>query len=257
DCQIREVQYKSDLKNANKRIDNLNIKISKLNKDLDEMGAIKDELFAKKQALLKQIEEISDQALSQKQKMDVAMKSKLSELEKREKAIQELENLMNEKDQAMRSLLGNIEKALKQYASDELSINMVDGKVYVAMSDKLLFKSGSANVEPAGKEALSLLAGVLSKNPDLSIIIEGHTDNVPISTSRFTDNWDLSVIRATSVVRILVNDYNLNPIQVTASGKGEYYPKADNETPEGRAINRRTEIIIAPNLDEVFQLLNK
>ena len=255
-CEQKASQCITDLDKTNAENAVLEKKITKLNSDIDNLEAMKNELGVEKQELRSKIKEITDEALTKQQKMDVSIKNKLAELEKREKAIQDLQNLLDEKDKAMQSLLENVEKALKQYSSDELSIKLVDGKVYVAMSDKLLFKSGSAAVEPAGKEALALLAEVLSKNPDLSIIIEGHTDNVPISTSRFTDNWDLSVIRATSVVRILVNEYKLNPRQITASGRGEYFPKADNETAEGRAINRRTEIIIAPNLDEVFRLLN-
>jgi chemotaxis protein MotB len=123
------------------------------------------------------------------------------------------------------------------------------------MSDKLLFKSGSSAVEDKGKDALKLLADVLDKNTDIDILVEGHTDNVPIKTSVYKDNWDLSVARATSIVRILTNDYKIVPTRLTASGKGEFFPKADNETSEGRAKNRRTEIILSPKLDELMKLL--
>ena len=124
------------------------------------------------------------------------------------------------------------------------------------MSDKLLFQSGSSAVEAKGKDALKLLAGVLEKNYDIDILIEAHTDNVPIKTSVYKDNWDLSVARATSIVRILTTDFKIVPTRLTASGKGEYFPKADNETAEGRAKNRRTEIILSPKLDELMKLLN-
>ncbi|MBK9451858.1 MAG: OmpA family protein [Bacteroidetes bacterium] len=134
-------------------------------------------------------------------------------------------------------------------------VEVRNGKVYIAISDKMLFKSGSAAVEKLGKEALSKVATVLSKYPDMDLIIEGHTDNVPIKTERFADNWDLSVIRATSVVRILTVDYGLAANRVTPSGKGEFFPKVSNDTPEGRSKNRRTEIIIAPKLDEIEQML--
>jgi chemotaxis protein MotB len=128
--------------------------------------------------------------------------------------------------------------------------------VYVAISDKLLFKSGSAKVDEKGKEALGVLAKVLEKNPDLDIVVEGHTDSIPIKTERFADNWDLSVIRATSVVRILCTDFGIPPRQITPSGRGEYFPKAQNDTPENRALNRRTEIIIAPKLGEIFKAIS-
>ena len=130
-----------------------------------------------------------------------------------------------------------------------------DGKVYVAMSDKLLFDSGSARVDKRGKEALGKLAEVLNKQSDIDVYIEGHTDSKPINTAQFKDNWDLSVIRATSVVRILTKDYSVNPLQIQPSGRGEYMPVADNESAEGRSKNRRTEIIMAPKLDKLYQML--
>ena len=145
--------------------------------------------------------------------------------------------------------------ALLGFNSDELSVEIKNGKVYVSMSDKLLFKSGSSTVEDKGKEALKLLADVLNKNTDIDILVEGHTDNVPIKTAVYKDNWDLSVARATSIVRILTLDHKIAPTRLTASGKGEYFPRADNDTAEGRAKNRRTEIILSPKLEEIMQLL--
>ena len=136
-----------------------------------------------------------------------------------------------------------------------LSYYEKDGKVYVAMSDKLLFESGSARVDKRGKEALAKLAEVLNKQSDIDVYIEGHTDSKPINTAQFKDNWDLSVIRATSVVRILTKDYGVNPLQIQPSGRGEYMPVADNESAEGRSKNRRTEIIMAPKLDKLYQML--
>jgi len=123
------------------------------------------------------------------------------------------------------------------------------------MSDKLLFQSGSALVDKRGKEALAKLAGVLKVQVDIDVMIEGHTDNKPIKTVQFSDNWDLSVIRATSVVRILTKDYGIQPLQIQPSGRGEYMPVATNETTEGRSRNRRTEIIISPKLEKLFDLL--
>ena len=146
--------------------------------------------------------------------------------------------------------------ALLQYQQgDELTVREKDGKVYVAMSDKLLFQSGSARLDKRGEEALGKLAEVLNKQTDIDVFIEGHTDNKPINTVQFKDNWDLSVIRATSVVRILIKNYNVNPLQIQPSGRGEYMPVDDNETIEGRSKNRRTEIIMAPKLDKLFQML--
>ena len=141
------------------------------------------------------------------------------------------------------------------YKTDELSVYVKDGNVYVSLAEKLLFKSGSDVVDPKGKEALKTLAQVLNSTKDITVMIEGHTDNVPIKTNKFKDNWDLSVARATSIVRILTNDYKIVPTRLTASGKSEFFPKADNDTAEGRASNRRTEIILSPKLDELMKLL--
>jgi chemotaxis protein MotB len=123
------------------------------------------------------------------------------------------------------------------------------------MSDKLLFESGSAKVDKRGKEALALLAGVLNKQTDIDVFIEGHTDTKPINTVQFKDNWDLSVIRATSVVRILTKEYGVNPLQIQPCGRGEFMPVATNDTNEGRSRNRRTEIIMAPKLDKLLEIL--
>ena len=142
------------------------------------------------------------------------------------------------------------------FNNDELTVTQKDGKVYVAMSDKLLFESGSAHVNKQGKDALGKLADVLKKQNDIDILIEGHTDNKPIKTVQFKDNWDLSVVRATSVVRILTKDYGVNPLQIVPSGRGEYMPVDTNDSTEGRARNRRTEIIMAPRLDKLMDILN-
>jgi Flagellar motor protein len=159
------------------------------------------------------------------------------------------------KNNKVKALLGSVQDALLGFSSDELSVTQKNGKVYVAMSDKLLFESGSAKVDKRGKEALAKLADVLNKQNDIDVFIEGHTDNKPINTVQFKDNWDLSVIRATSVVRILTKDYGVSSLQIQPSGRGEFMPVASNETADGRSKNRRTEIIMAPKLDKLMQLL--
>jgi chemotaxis protein MotB len=202
------------------------------------------------------------QSLSQTDKLNAALNAKSEELDAKEKLLSERERTLYEmkqiiarQDSITKSLNNILRNALLGFNSDELSVEIINGKVYVSMSDKLLFKSGSSAVEEKGKDALKLLAGVLDKNSDIDILVEGHTDNVPIQTSVYKDNWDLSVARATSIVRILTSDYKIAPTRMTASGKGEYFPKADNETAEGRAKNRRTEIILSPKLDELMKLL--
>lgn len=211
----------------------------------------------------KKYNELSGEKLSQAEQFNLALKQKSGELDdkerllsEREKALYELRQVIARQDSITKRLNDILRNALLGFNSDELSVEIKNGKVYVSMSDKLLFKSGSATVEAKGKEAIKLLAGVLDKNLDIDILIEGHTDNVPIKTAVYGDNWDLSVARATSIVRILTDEYKITPTRLTASGKGEFWPRATNETPEGRASNRRTEIILSPKLDEIMQLLN-
>jgi chemotaxis protein MotB len=203
-----------------------------------------------------------NESLSQTDKLSKALTAKSEDLDAKEKllserqrTLDEMKKIIEKQDSITRNLNNILRNALLGFNSDELSVEIKDGKVYVSMSDKLLFKSGSSAVEDKGKDALKLLAGVLDKNSDIDILIEGHTDNVPINTSVYKDNWDLSVARATSIVRILTNDYKIGPTRLTASGKGEFFPKADNETADGRAKNRRTEIILSPKLNELMKLL--
>ena len=178
-------------------------------------------------------------------------------LKDREQTIAELQRMIAQQNQKVADLLSSVKDALLGFSSDELTVREQDGKVYVAMSDKLLFESGKAVVNEQGREALGKLAGVLNKQSDIDVYIEGHTDNVPIKTAVFQDNWDLSVIRATSVVRILTETYGVNPLQIQPCGRGEYKPVDVNTTPEGKARNRRTEIIMAPQLDKLFKMLEE
>lgn len=192
---------------------------------------------------------------SEQEKLNALLEEKMRELDERSRTISELQDMMDAQAARVEGILGSVKEALLGFSSDELTVSEKDGKIYVALSDKLLFRSGSAKVDARGKEALAKLAEVLNKQTDIDISIEGHTDSKPIHTARFEDNWDLSVIRATSVVRILTAEYKVNPLQILPSGRGEFMPVADNETAEGRSRNRRTEIIIAPRLDKLYQML--
>ncbi|HEV7232488.1 MAG TPA: OmpA family protein, partial [Bacteroidia bacterium] len=167
-------------------------------------------------------------------------------MQEQERKLKEMQAMIARQDSATSRLNAIVKNALLGFKSDELTVKVKNGKVYVSMSDKLLFKSGSAEVEAKGLEALQKLAEVLNKNQDIDIFIEGHTDNIPIKTSRYADNWDLSVARATNIVRQLTEKYDVSAKRLTASGKGDNFPVASNDTPEGRAKNRRTEIILSP-----------
>ena len=172
------------------------------------------------------------------------------------KRLQNLQNLIQSQKDVMNNLKNSIADALLNYSSDELTVYIKDGNVYVSLQEKLLFKSGSDVVDPKGKEALTTLAKVLNSTKDITVMIEGHTDNVPIKTKLFEDNWDLSTARATSIVRILTKD-GFDSNRITASGRGLFHPVQTNETAEGRASNRRTEVILSPDLKELFKLLEQ
>jgi chemotaxis protein MotB len=228
----------------------LNEEFNKLNKKYDDLN--------------KNYNDLSNSALTKTEQLNLALKNKTIELQQQEKLLQErekrlkeLEDIIKRQDSITSSLTDVVKNALMGFKTDELTIEMKNGKVYVSMLDKLLFKSGSAKVEDKGVEALKKLAEVLNKYPDINILVEGHTDNVPIKTELYKDNWDLSVARATSIIRILTEKYKVPPERLTASGKGEYTPVAVNTTADGRAKNRRTEIILSPKLDVLYQLVNQ
>ena len=193
--------------------------------------------------------------LSEQEKLNMLLKEKMEKLAEREATINKLQAEVDAQNARLQSLLNSVKDALLGFSSDELTVTEKNGKIYVAMSDKLLFESGSAQVNKQGKEALGKLAEVLKKQHDIDVFIEGHTDNKPIKTVQFKDNWDLSVVRANSVVRILTKDYGVNPLQILPCGRGEFMPVDNNESVEGRAHNRRTEIIMAPKLDKLMDIL--
>ena len=187
-------------------------------------------------------------ALSTESKMTIADQAK---------RLKKLQDMIQSQRDVMAKLKNSIADALMNYKTDELSVYTKDGMVYVSLAEKLLFKSGSDVVDPKGKEALKSLAQVINSTKDITVMIEGHTDNVPIKTQVFKDNWDLSTARATSIVRILTKDNGFDPSRITASGRGQFHPIKENETAEGRAGNRRTEVILSPDLKELYKLLEQ
>ncbi|WP_309281506.1 OmpA family protein [Fluviicola sp.] len=216
---------------------------------------LQDKLSGQKNINESQSEQLDQQSAQLRQQL-TELNQKEKDLQEKEQMLREMQAIIARQDEMTKKLNQTLRDALVGFNSDELTMEIRDGKVYVSMSDKLLFKSGSITVEPKGVEALKALADVLNKNPDIQILVEGHTDNVPIKTAVFKDNWDLSVARATTITRMLNEKYGVAATRITASGRGEYYPKASNDTPEGKAKNRRTEIILSPKLDEIMNLLN-
>jgi chemotaxis protein MotB len=168
--------------------------------------------------------------------------------------LEHLQELMDRQKKAIEEIKKKMSDALVGFKSSELSVAIKNGKVYVSLQENLLFPSGSAVVNPKGKEALGKLAAVLNQNPDITVDIEGHTDSIPIH-GKYQDNWDLSLARSASIVRILTTDYKVDPMRVIASGHSQYDPVQPNSSSEGRALNRRTDIILSPKLDELYRLL--
>lgn len=180
------------------------------------------------------------------------------ELENGSKRVEELERLIAAKDAAMTNLKNAISRALTDFEGKGLTIEQREGKVYVSMENKLLFSSGSWAVGSEGRRAVQQLGNVLGDNPDIAVLIEGHTDNVPYTgNGQVKGNWDLSTKRATAIVQILRENDAINPENLTAAGRGEFAPVATNDTAEGKARNRRIEVILTPKLDEISKLLNE
>ena len=200
--------------------------------------------------------------LEEKERALITEQARLEKLQKdlaaRANRINELETLIAAKDAKMNALKTAVSNALTNFEGKGLTVEQRNGKVYVSMENKLLFGSGSWAVNSEGRKAVEQLGTVLSKNPDIAVLIEGHTDNVPYGgTGQLTDNWDLSTKRATSIVQILRENKGIDPQNLTAAGRGEFAPIAPNTTAEGKAKNRRIEVILTPKLDEISQMLTE
>lgn len=214
---------------------------------------LKDDLDNTK-SRLQLMEEANASAANQLDEKDKKLTENQKELADQQERLRQLQELIDRQKAQTESLRQKMAGALGSFSSDQLSVFTKNGKVYVSLSEKLLFPSGSAVVNAEGKEALQKVAQALNENKEINVNIEGHTDSIPIRL-KFEDNWALSVARSTAIVRLLTNTYQLDPVRITASGRSQYEPVAENATPEGRAKNRRTEIILAPKLDELMQLI--
>lgn len=228
----------------------------------NELRQLMADLQVTKQDLLDKERDLKtkQQELDERDAILVALDSNLNmqrrELDDKTRRIQELENILNQKDSSVRALKQKISQALLGFVDKGLTVEQRNGKVYVTMDEKLLFKSGKWDVDPKGKEALKQIAGVLANNTDVNIMIEGHTDDVPMKgTGDIQDNWDLSAKRATTIVKLLVADGKIDAKRVSATGRSQFSPVDTAKTAEARAKNRRTEIILTPKLDEIFKIL--
>jgi chemotaxis protein MotB len=267
-----------------KRLDGLRNDTSVCGTSYRRITAQYDQLMANYELLLKQNRELMQRTstensqlvgqlnLTQEQlirkedslkRLDISMRSQKRSLDsltveigKRETRVKELESALAAKDKALNDIRDKVKKALVGFEGNGLTIQQKNGKIYVSMEDKLLFATGSTKVQSQGEEALRSLSDVLAANTDINVMVEGHTDDVPMKGSgEIKDNWDLSVMRATTVVKILLQNKTIDPKRISAAGRGEYLPIDAAKTVEARSKNRRTEIILTPKLDELFQVL--
>lgn len=242
------------------KLDQLNSQLmDRLNKLLagserDNVKLSGDLQLTQEQLLKKQDELKSLEARLNQQKKDLEALGE--ELKKREARVNELEDILKRKDQAANDLKKKLSDALYNFENKGLTITQKNGKVYVSMDESLLFQSGKINVEAKGVEALKNVAKVLDQNADINVMVEGHTDDVPmVGKGEIKDNWDLSVMRATSVTKIILTGSNIDPKRITSAGRGEFFPLDATKTADARKKNRRTEIILTPKLDELLKVL--
>lgn len=222
-----------------------------------EMKRLMDELQTAQKDLQKRESELSRLSADVTERQN-ELAGMQSELEKRNSRLTELEGILQKQEAALGSLKKMVSEALLGFENQGLTISQRNGKVYVSLDEKLLFKSGSTVVDAKGVTALKKLAKVLEQNPDIYVMIEGHTDDVPvISGSQYKDNWDLSVLRATSIVRILLDGTAIAPQRLTTAGRSQYLPIDPAKTTEARQKNRRTEIILSPKLDELYKIIDQ
>lgn len=224
-----------------------------LQTEVDNLKKQNDFLKQNNAQILNTLQDMS--VLSKKQADNV--QQTLQNINEKDNYIKDLTSAVARKDSLNLALVTNLKSALADVNDKDINIKVDKGVIYVDISDKLLFNSGKYTVTPAAKTVLGKVAQVLNANPDIDFLVEGHTDNKTIHTDCIEDNWDLSVKRATSVVRILQDEYHIDPKRITAGGRSEYEPVADNSTNDGRAQNRRTRIVILPQMDQFFKLMEK
>src|ERR1700743_653239 len=272
---VSSKKFKAAQAAAQARIDSLTAVNSKLSGDLKNCNDLTAQDANQRTALQNQIDALNkqidflkqnhDATLKQLQDLSVisgsqaeSIKKSLDNIGSKDTYIQNLQSELAHKDSLNMALVMNLKGALADVNDQDINIKVDKGVVYIDISDKLLFNSGKWDVTPAAKTVLGKVATVLKLQPDIEFMVEGHTDNKPYDhPGQLKDNWDLSTKRATSVVRILQKEYGLDPAHITAAGRGEYVPVTDNSTDEGRAANRRTRIVILPQLDQFFKLLEK
>ncbi|WP_426326298.1 OmpA family protein [Pedobacter sp. R-06] len=231
------------------KIENLEKEVSKLKKDTTLMAEELRDLQNNYNEMDASYKKLKNNSSSEITKLS-------GDLAAREKRLKEVEEVLRKRDEATNALKEKLQQALLGFTKSGLTVEIKNGKVYVSLTDKLLFPSGSIIIDEKGKQALTQLANVLKQQPEINIAVEGHTDNQKINNlGQIKDNWDLSVLRATSVVRYLTENEKVESVRMTATGKGEFQPLGTNANADGRSKNRRIEIVLSPKLDELYNLI--
>ncbi len=261
DSKIAELQSK--INKQIKDIEQLTGQLKETSQNLDDSKSANERLKQFNADLEKQLNSLKTGSSAEISRLMSKLQEAQADVQKREETLaqrtqrlQELEEILKQKDEVVKQLKQKVMDALLGFNNKGLTIQEKNGKVYVSLDEQLLFKTGQWVVDPKGQQALANLAEVLAQNPDINVMVEGHTDNVPMKGSgEVKDNWDLSVVRATAVTKILLKNKDIDPKRITSAGHGEFFPIDDANTPEARQKNRRTEIILTPKLDELFKIL--
>ena len=238
--------YNPKLNSLENELSTKTAQVSQLEKQLDHLQTTNSSL----------LDRLADLSVINQTEAE-SIKNSLASLNRQQEYIAELADIIEEKDSINDALVYNLRNSLIDFHDEDVEIEVRGSAVYVSISDKLLFNSGSSQILPGANNVLEKVSRIINDNDQLNVLVEGHTDNMPISNTRFRDNWDLSAMRATAVVRKLESDFFIRPERLTASGRGQYIPKADNGSQMGRQKNRRTEIILTPKLDQFFDLLKE
>lgn len=234
-------------------LESANVKISGLQ---DNIRTLQDQINSERNHV-QSLQASLNQCLTSSSQGNVNISKLVDEINSSNKYIQELVNSKNKSDSLNMVLTNNLTRSLSRDEMQDVDVQVLKGVVYISLSDNMLYKSGSYQISDKAGDVLSKVAKIITDYKDFEVLVEGNTDNVPISQPNIRNNWDLSALRASSVVQALQNTYGVDPKRLTAGGRGEYNPVADNNTPEGKNANRRTQIIITPKLDQFMELINK
>ena len=251
----KQVQKYDSLKvDYNNAVKQLDLCIAEQDKNKTKVTTLENELAYVKSVSTTLLKQLNDMAVLTNAQAE-SIKKSIENISSKDSYIKNLQSEISRKDSLNMSLVLNLKGALKDVNDKDIQINVEGSAVFISIADKMLFKSGSYDITAEAKVILGKVAMVINAQPDLQFMVEGHTDNKPIFKGQIKDNWDLSVLRATSVVRTLQKEYNVNPARIIAAGRSEYNPITSNDTDAGKSVNRRTRIVILPQLDQFFKLL--